>query len=520
MNLSRQFKMASLLIFLIIGTILWVLSRAISPEMVKEYVNSQLAALTSLPSHINGGVEWNLFPQPGIKISTIELGDGTTPENYSLKIDNLFLHLKIIPLFRGKFEFSFLEVKGFKLQLNKASTNIIKFGDNIKTVDSAKQTANTPPAPPFKIEKILLSNGQVTIVRDNQTIKLSNLQIGMDNINLQQNATPFQLKTKATFFNANQLLSSGQVQFKGSTNLLNAYLNNPTMNFKNALLTGQLNIQKAQFHEFKINKISANTHFKNSVLHLNPLTIKLYQGESIGNLSFNFSEKKINLDQTATNINSEKLSNDLFNTKLVKGNLDVSIHTQTDFQNTNWQDSTSGSGNISIKDGAIESINFNKLIAITSSKINNLLPGKNLIVKPVLLPGSFDDTAFFSGNTPFKLMTFKYHIANAILYSDALFMQTDTMQLKGDGMLNLKDYAIESHILTTVNVAEKKINEVQSLLGGSFPLLVQGSLTKPVISPDLKKIAPIITRLLLKDTLSKPIKEGKEHLLSMIKALN
>ncbi|WP_019217248.1 hypothetical protein [Legionella tunisiensis] len=42
-------------------------------------------------------------------------------------------------------------------------------------------------------------------------------------------------------------------------------------------------------------------------------------------------------------------------------------------------------------------------------------------------------------------------------------------------------------------------------MGGSFPILVQGTLTKPVVLPDLKKINPILTKAWLKETLVKPV---------------
>ena len=57
--------------------------------------------------------------------------------------------------------------------------------------------------------------------------------------------------------------------------------------------------------------------------------------------------------------------------------------------------------------------------------------------------GQFNNPEFFKGGTNFKLLSFHYHLKDAKLESNSLVLQTDKLQLKGEGNLNLKDNTTE-----------------------------------------------------------------------------
>ncbi|CEK11076.1 AsmA family protein [Legionella hackeliae] len=489
-----------LVVLLIVATVfLWALAKSIRPEVVKDYVSAQLTHLTNQQSQVDGDISWQLFPRPGIKITGVRIGNKSEQSAYSVTLENLLFNLKITPLLRGQLVFSELDVNGFLLTINPNTTPpLVKKGQL-----SAKKSQHV--AEQFAIERILLSRGEVNYQNNQQVIKLSNLQIGAERFNLKKLSFPLQFKTQVDVAVEGKPLMKAQVNFNGSTALSMHLFDKPFATLQNTPLAGQLTIQDLTVNQLKISKIRATVKTKTGILLLNPLTLNLYNGESVGDLSYEITSKKLTLNQTATNLNGNKLIYDLVKKKLFKGSVDFSIHTQANMDG-NWQDNTFGQGNLTIKDGVVESVNLNKVIDGTSDKINNLLSGKKDKANDVLQLSQFDDPAFFKGHTNFKLLTIQYTLQNAKLLSDSLVLQTDRLQLKGDGQLDLKDNNIDSRLQAKVSLTDPEVDKIQQLLGGSFPLLVKGTLTTPSVLPDLKIINPILTRFWLKETLAKPVK--------------
>src|SRR5262249_14785800 len=97
-----------------------------------------------------------------------------------------------------------------------------------------------------------------------------------------------------------------------------------------------------------------------------------------------------------------------------------------------------------------------------------------------------------------------------------LVLQTERLQLKGNGELDLKNKDINNHLFVTVSLTNPKVDKIQQLLGGSFPILVQGNLLTPIILPDLKVINPILTQYWLKETLKNPVKEIHKQIKSLL----
>lgn len=497
-------------LLLLVTIVLWALAKSVSPTVIKDYVSTQLTTLTDQKSRVNGDISWQIFPRPGIKITGVQIGDQANQNSYSVQLDNLLFNLKITPLLRGKLVFSELNVDGFQININPnaAPTKVKKVAST-----STKKPHNI--AEQFAIERFLLSRGKIVVNEYSQVITLSNLQIGAEQFNLKKIAFPVQFKTQFDVASAGKSVVKAQVNFKGSTALSASLLNAPMTLLQNMPLEGQLAVQDLKTQQLKISKIRANVKTKTGVLLLNPLTLNMYNGESVGDLSYEFASMKLILNQTATNLDGNKLIYDLVKKKLFKGSVDFSIHTQANMQTGNLAKNIEGQGSLSIKNGIVESINLDKVIDETSSKINALLTGKKDKVQNVLQLSQFDNPDYFKGSTKFKLLTFQYTLANEKLLSNSLILQTDRLQLNGEGQLNLKDNEIDSHLFAKVSLNDPEVDKIQQLLGGNFPLLAKGNLTEPSVLPDLKIINPILTRFWLKETLAKPVK----HIHKQIKTL-
>lgn len=495
--------LAGILVTLVITTLaLWTLAKTIKPEMVKNYVSSQLSFLTQQESRIDGEISWQLFPRPAVKITQIQIGHEQAQENYSAKLENLLFNLKITPLLRGKLVFNELVVDGFKIVVNPEATSSLVKTVKLKETNEEK----TSLADQFAIERFLLSHGQIVIQDNQKQIILSGLQIGAEQFNLQRMAFPLQFKTTLEVNAGQEKVLKTHINFRGRTSLSPLLFSNPLIALQNMLLDGQLSLQNTKLNHFRIAKISAHTKTKPGVLLLNPLTFDLYHGESVGDLHYEFASKKLILNQTGTNLDSAKLVHDLFNKLLFKGSLDFSIHAQINLQNPNWQDSLTGKGSLTIKEGTLEAINLDKVIEGTSSKINALLLTQKVNTEQLLELGQFNNPEFFRGSTNFKLLSFQYLLQNEKLESNSLVLQTDKLQLKGEGILNLKNNELEGRLFAKVVLQDRQIDKIQQLLGGGFPILVKGTFTDPTVLPDLQKINPLLSKGWIQNTLTMPVK--------------
>ncbi|CDZ78124.1 putative assembly protein [Legionella massiliensis] len=515
MKLLKRLLATLLLTIIMTTVILWALAKSVNPEVVKAYVSTQLANLTHQNSKVEGDISWHVFPRPGIKITNIQIGDESNSSNYSVRLENLFFNLKITPLLGGKFVFNEFNVDGFKININPDSSTV---SDKVNNASTSSENAKSSFAQQFAIERFLLSRGQINIIKDQRKITLSGLQIGAEQFNLQKRLFPLQFKNNIELVDGKEKILKAHINFKGSTSLSPELFKAPLTALQNTPLDGQLSIQNVKIKKFKVTKISAHTKTKPGILFLNPLTITLYDGESVGDLNYEFATSKLIVNQTATNVDSSKFFQDLVDKTLFSGSLDFSIHAQTNLQSANWHERTSGNGSVTIKDGVLQTINLDKVVEQTSAQINHLLFGQKTEKEHILELGQFNNPEFFKGGTNFKLLTCQYQLKDEKLESNSLVLQTDKLQLKGDGTLNLSDEKIDSRLYAKATITDSGIDKIQQLLGGSFPVQITGTLTEPSVSPDIQKINPMLAKLWIKSTLSKPVKEIGKAIKTILQA--
>lgn len=510
MSILKKCLAALTLLFVIASTALLVLSKSINPDVVRTFVSEQLASMTSQPSHINGNLSWHIFPAPGISLTNIVLGNEDSQTGYLLEMDTLHLNLKIASLLQGKLVFNDVKVNGFHVQINT-------------DIASAKSEAITPSKSSssvdeqFAVENLLLTDGVMIIHQHENTLTMNHLQIGAEHINLKGEMFPFQLKANMVYTKDKLVLAKSHAQFKGGILLPGALPGTPFAQGKTPVIKGQLLLDNAQVGQIKLNKVKAYTLLKQGILQLNPMNITLYQGRSIGDLRYELAEKNLQINQTGSDINSAKLSQDLFGKVLVKGKLDISLHTQADLSRATWQDSLLGNGNLSIKDGSLESIDLNKLVSITSGKLDKMLgelrTGLKLNDKP---DNPLKEPVFLTGSTPFTLLSLPWRVDNGSMHSESMLLDAGMLQLKGNARLSLNDYALNGQLSAVINTPDGKIATIQQMLGGHFPLLVKNTLIDPQVLPDYAKINPVLSKAWLNNTLGKPVRTITDTVFSIM----
>ena len=501
MNFIKKLSIALLLLIILASTTIWVLTKTLKPDTVNHIINDQLTALTSQKSQIKGEIVWHLFPQPGLKATQIYVGDEKNNTGSFLRIENLYINLKITPLLQGKLTFNELEIDGVKIYITPTKTNSSPTLD--KQIPSHRIVRHLPAE--FALERLLLTHGQLVIDCPPNKIIFRDLQIGAEQLNAQGEFFPIQMKGKGVLYAPNGN-TRGTINYQGRTRLVPAMFTQPMSALDQAVTEGQLLIQNLRYKQLNIAKIDTNLVMSNNTLVLNPLNISFLAGESIGNLKYFFTSKNLVLNQTATGLDASQFFMMFSPQNLINGALDFSLHAKANFQTSSWQSSLSGTGALTIKEGVIYGIDLNKLIDDTTVKIHLLMNQpikKNALPLPLQMS---NPSAYQEGNTPFELLSLQYQLSNSQLHMQPVLLQTARLQLKGTGAINLPDNRLSSNATAKIITTDVLINKVQSLLGGGFPVRVAGTLQKLQILPDTKIINPILSKYVIANSLTKPLK--------------
>ncbi|WP_133128247.1 AsmA family protein [Legionella nagasakiensis] len=510
MKLIKKALLILLMFLVMVIVALWALVHFIKPESVKELLNKQLTSLTGQDSHINGDVNWQLFPQPGIKATNIQIGESKKNPYYSLSIDNLHFNLQLTSLMKGQLIFNEIKVDGFIANINPEAIKVSNPDKKEKKPISSAIKSSSHLATRFTIDTLLLTHGQLVITEHQHQIVLTDLQIGIDKLNLKNDYFSIQLKGHVVGSLLDNKFST-TINFKGRSRLTSELLEQPQL-IQNLSLDGQLFMQDLQFNQLKITKLNANTLSKSGELILNPLNLSLYHGESIGHLSYQINSKTFTVSQTATSLNAEQLVNDLMGNTLLKGKLDFSLHASGNLSKPDWQNNLQTKGNIIIKDGTLNFVDIQKLMNHITNKINLLMTQPSFDKTLTSLLDNMNLIAHQQGKTKFQLLSVQYKLKHALLFDDALLLQAEQLQVKGHGQINLNNHSIDNDLSVKLITADKSINKIQELFDNSLPFKLSGKLSMPMVYPDLHKISPVLSKYLFKKSFDKPIKQLRKGL--------
>lgn len=512
MNLLKKIVLAFIILSILTCLSIWLLTKNITHTAVKDLINKELGAITSQKGRIDGQVTWQLFPRPGVKIAQIHVIDEGNQSNSSLSIDNLLLNLQIAPLLHGRLVFKEIKIDGLAANINISGAQASGMFGKIAHFSAAQ---NDNRAVQFAVERFLLTRGQIVIAQAKQKITMNDLQLEVENTNLKKKLFPLQFKTKLAVTTAQNKFKAN-LAYNGRIRLAPSILEQPLNALQSTGINGQLLARSIQFNQFKISRLSANTLTKKGTLTLHPLNMSLYSGESVGDLNYEFANKQLSINQTATKLNAGPFLKNFFGKTLVKGKLDISAHGSMNLKDDNWHKNIIGHGNLTIKDGVLTFINLQALADNASKKIHTLpTQAQNdvdtALEQPLLSPKAPPD-----GSTNFQLLNLQYQFLNSKFIANSLLLQTSNIQLKGDGQINLDSYALGGNLRATLMTGDSMVLKIQQLLGGSFPLTLTGTVMQPEILPNEREISPIVTKYMLKNVLVYPVKQIKNQLQNII----
>lgn len=512
MKLFKKILLFFAFLFAIIAIFISFIAGNINSDRIKNHINQQISFYTQKTSTINGEISWQLFPSPRLKITQIHLGNPKISENYTLDIDKLNLKLKISSLLTGKFVFSSLQVTGATLNVNldaqHVETNVVK---------SPSEPANELSNHSFSIKRLLITNGHVVINKTNHAYSFDNLQLAIDDFNL--NETPYLLQVKSQLSAVQQPSKLNMLlNFNGRAYLSPSIFQRFDEGLSKSYLEGQLLLNDLTIDKFSIDDLKATMRLKSDTLVLNPLTISLYDGQSIGDLEYHFKSGQMNINQTGTNIEAKPIFAALFHQKLIQGEMNFSLHSTLHIAQAEVK-SVAGKGTLTINDGVIYHLNIQQMIEELKSKLLNIVLNKTKGITLSFQPGEWDSTKYNEGETPFNLLSIQYGIQNDLLSSDSFILQTNQVHIKGNGELNLKSHEVKATFQGKLvsDQASNPLDLLQKLMGSEFPFEVSGTLAHPVINPNVQIINPILNTIPVKETIEKPINKLKGQLQQILR---
>ncbi|MBW2591306.1 MAG: AsmA-like C-terminal region-containing protein [Deltaproteobacteria bacterium] len=256
---------------------------------------------------------------------------------------------------------------------------------------------------------------------------------------------------------------------------------------RSLVLNGSIRAGKVKVNKTIAQDINVKISAKNGVFHINPLTMKLYNGDMSGKVTLNVKKDtpQSNIKLKLNNIECEPLIKDILEQDLLRGTVKAGVTLSMSGDNAELIMKTiNGKGEFRIKDGAVKGIDLVAMVRNTDGAYGFAGQSNK---KP--------ETRFSELYAPFTII-------------DELFKTTDTrmvstlIRVAVSGKANLPGetlkFRIEPVVVTTSKADKKKMKRSEV----KVPVLVSGTFSSPKFRPDLKAIA--------KDNLEKEVFESKK----------
>lgn len=511
MKFIKNALLTIVFILILAVTSLWAITYWIKPHTFKVIAQKQLSSLTHQNIRFDGKISWRVFPRPGLHITNVRIGDPEkTDASYAFLVDNLLFNIQIMPLFRGHLVFNQLALDGFKLYINLDAPP----ADSSSKKQTSSETKRRLHASRVALKSLLLTNGQMFITHhQTEHATFDNVRLEAWFPRLKHEQVPIQLKAMLRTDNPISPLQT-ELSYKGLIRL--APRNEKTANtlINNLELDGQVLLQNIVLKNYEFTRAETHLVFNHNQIRLNPLTISLYDGESIGQLNYQLDTKQLEFNQTGTSLNAEPIFNHLLGDKSphFKGALDFSVHALAQLTEPDWLKNAKLNGSITLKDGTLSYIDLKAMTHAATQTIRNLVTQNLNVIQDTLAhlkPWNMND---YLGNTPFELINlqFKTNDEHLLLYN--LLLETKKVHLKGQGGYNFDTNTIDAQLTAKISTSDPTLLAIQQVLVHGFPLKVSGTFDDLTIHVDRTVLGEVLTKSLLSDPLTTPIKLLRHHI--------
>jgi AsmA protein len=255
------------------------------------------------------------------------------------------------------------------------------------------------------------------------------------------------------------------------------------------VLDGAIKIGELKAHGAKIQDLYLNILGKNGLFQLDPLSLKLYDGDvsSKAGLDVRKDIPKSHMVLKAKGIKANPLLKDVLNKDILEGTVKASLDIAMAGDDAKKIKSTlNGKGDLFFKDGAIKGIDLAGMVRNAQAAFGLAKRG-----------GGKPRTDFAELHLPFTMTRGIFKTPNATLKSPIL-------RVLAAGKANLVketlDFRIEPKFVATI----KGQGDTKERAGITVPVLVTGTFSSPTFRPDLQSM--------IKDRLKKALPELKNIL--------
>ncbi len=256
---------------------------------------------------------------------------------------------------------------------------------------------------------------------------------------------------------------------------------------RSLVLNGSIHAGKVKVNKTVAQDINVKISGKNGIFHINPLTMKLYNGDMSSNITLNVKKNtpQSNIKLKLNNIECEPLIKDVLEKDILKGTVKAGVALSMSGDDAEKIMKTlNGKGEFSVKNGAVKGIDLVAMVRNTDGAYG------------------FAGQSNKSSETGFSELYAPFTITDGLLKTTDTRMVSTLIRVAVSGKANLPGetlkFRIEPVVVTTSKADKKKMKRSEV----KVPVLVSGTFSSPKFRPDLKAIA--------KDQLKKEVFESKE----------
>ncbi|MGD8739130.1 MAG: AsmA family protein [Desulfobacterales bacterium] len=240
------------------------------------------------------------------------------------------------------------------------------------------------------------------------------------------------------------------------------------------ILDGRFQIGQLVVNKAKIEDLQLQIKAKDGIFNLDPLKLKMYQGNvsGVGNFNVQTNTPKSSLDLNVKNIQAGPLLRDVLEKDILEGvaNAQLKLAMSGDQADTIKQ-TLNGNGRLQFNDGAIIGIDL-------AGMVRNAKAAFGLAQKPSERP-----------RTDFAELSSPFTIKNGIFDTPQTSLKSPLIRVIAAGNANLVketlDFRVEPKVVGTI----KGQGDTSDRTGLMVPVLVTGTFAKPQFRPDLAGVA-------------------------------
>jgi AsmA protein len=239
-------------------------------------------------------------------------------------------------------------------------------------------------------------------------------------------------------------------------------------------MDGQLKVGQLTVSRAKINDIYLKVSARNGMINLDPLTLKMYQGDVAGNAVLNVKndvpKSQINLNVNKIQINP--LLNDVLEKDILEGVTKAKFNLSTIGDDpASIKKNLNGKGRFVFKDGAIKGIDL-------ASMARNVKAAFSGADRPTERP-----------KTDFTELKAPFSIKNGVVNTPKTRLSSPFLRIIAAGNADLVKETLDFRVEPKVTGSIKGQGDKKQRSGIMVPVVVSGTFATPKFRPDLKGAA-------------------------------